>query len=691
MSLLINWRLYGFVRIIIAFIIGILLADILQLSVYQVLSLALVVGVVIFALSKILNLESSMTKSSLVFHVFIIAGSLFYINNNPLCSQNHFSKGDNDILIGTVLEYPKTRNRTKTILKIEATCEGSNCKKANGTLLVYFPKGDTTVLNIAPGTKLSFKGAIVGIKARANPKTFDFKSYLFYRKVHHQIYLKSALDYKILSYYNLGLIRNYAQKSRSYLLNVLAKYITDPNRRSVVSAMVLGYRNQLNDEVYSKFTNSGAVHVLAVSGLHVGIVIGIFIFFFNKWKSKSKTAKLIQTFFPILIVWFYALMTGAAPAVLRASLMFSVWQIGRAWFSYYKSYNIMAFCGLLMLIYDPYLIFQASFQFSFISLLSILYFQPIISKLIIPKTRTMKFIWNMANVALAAQILVFPITLYFFHKFPTYFVITGIFAVPLAIIILVVGLMLLVVHFIPVLNIIAAKALNLLLALFLGIIDGIENLPFSSIDGVWISLPQTLLMYVFVLSLMAYLYKKRYNYLVFMGLASMGIITAIGINFINENQQREVIVYDSYKGSIIDFIVNRTAHTFQSSKITDTDLAYICTNYRNYRGVRNVRDVFLHPNYSGPLKVEDRYVQVDDKQFSIIDKETKRFYPYADYYIITNGYKAIPKQLKIYNDNAIIILDSTIPSWSEEKWYEYAESLNLQLLSTKGKAISIQI
>ena len=262
-------------------------------------------------------------------------------------------------------------------VSVQSVCKKSNCYTTNGNLLVYFSRKDSISKSLKPGDKIVFNGGIKPLQQTRNPMAFDYSQFLSFHNIHYQLNIK---DFEILSSGHLNPIAHFAQKARVTLLNILGDSIENETKNSLLSAMVLGYRNDLSRDLYNKFSNSGSIHILAVSGLHIGVVLAIIFYLIRKWKPTDVRSKILKTALPILIAWFFVILTGAAPAVVRAGYMFSLWYIGKEWFRYYNYYNILAFTGLTLLMYNPYLLFQASFIFSYTSLLSILIFQPQIRK-----------------------------------------------------------------------------------------------------------------------------------------------------------------------------------------------------------------------------------------------------------------------------------------------------------------------
>lgn len=685
-----NWQLLAYVRIVISYILGIVLVSDCNASSIIYFYCALT-G--IFIAYSVLAYKTQKSNVSLfILFVFILLGSVRYvINDSRLYPLDLSHKKNSGYWIGIVSEYPVSRSRTRVQFEVQTFCSNDSCASINGELLLYFPKTDTTAVTLEPGTKLLVKGRIDTIQSVSNPMAFDFKRHLARLNIHRQIVLEDENDYQVLSYRNLNPLNQLAQDIRASLISVFKENISNESTRSIVLAMVLGYRNELPDDVYKSFSNTGAIHILAVSGLHVGIIIGFTLFVFKKWKPKRFGSKLIKSLWPVGVAWFYVLLTGASPSITRAAFMFSLWQIGRTWFPFYNTYNILAFSALVLLLYNPYLLFNLSFIFSYTSLLSIIVFQPKIRGIWNPKNQVLRYIFDLISVSLAAQILVFPIAIFIFHKFPTYFLLAGVLVVPIAVFILLLGLLLILTFWVPVLGGMVSLLLEKVTEFLLIVISSIDQLPLSVIHGIWITLPQVALLYFMIYGIWNYFIRKSYQGLLFIGVTFFLLILSLGYRSYYQNQQRELVVYDSYKGSVIDFIVGHTCFTFQSQNLKEQDKYFIFGNYRNYLGVTEFINLSQNSIKHKLIRSTVNVIQFKDLKFSIVTRDNQNYDPNSDYLLLTGHCTWRPEQFVFVNNNLTIITDSTLKNQVSASWREFCRSNNIHYLSTKDAAVIIKL
>ena len=689
------WRLYPFVRIALAFVSGILLADFLPLSFLQIF-------IFIFALSIIgwLAFESLSSRtifgghaaSWCIFIFFFSAGFLRYSYNSPKDNPDYFITSDRDtiFLVGLIQEIPKLQKRAKTFVEVRYVNKGkdSDFIPASGKLLCYFNAEDSTALSYKPGDKVLIYGVVKKVETTKNPNTFDYESYLRYRKVLYQAHI-SPENHHILSRGELFFFIRYAMEARDYFLQVFERRLDNKDQLTIASALVLGFRNQLDPDLYQAFSDTGAVHVLAVSGLHVGIICAILIFFFDRIKSKSTSAKVMKAICLILLVWFFAFMTGAAPAVTRAATMFSLFLIGRYWFDYVNVYNILGFCALIMLINEPYLLFQASFQFSFLALTSLVFFQPFVNSVFAFANPLLKYSWNLISVSIAAQVLVFPITIYFFHKFPSYFMLSGLLAVPLAMICLVIGLAILLLEpVLPLLNDLLAPMYKLTLEIFIGSIQSIRAIPYSSINGLWLTSFELIIIYAMMILLMIAFQLKRVKPFYYMAGCALVLSCSLSCRTFQTSRQLFVIVYDVYSGSLLDVFDGHEIYALKTATLTPVDMQFIANNHRQFRKSRAINEYAFEDQYRGSRTMKSSEILAVGNTLIYIPKIALHKHVKVDYVLLMDGMKLKPPSSEIFDQAPkMIISDRSVPPYITSLWKKYAEEKGIGYHDVKVQGV----
>ncbi|MDH8701610.1 competence protein ComEC [Dysgonomonadaceae bacterium PH5-43] len=294
------------------------------------------------------------------------------------------------------------------------------------------------------------------------------------------------------------------------LLIKLRDVIPDSKHYAIASALMFGYKGDLDQESRQAFANIGAGHILAVSGLHFSIIFGI-LYFILSFIGNSLLKRIIRQLILLPLVWAFALMLGMPPSVIRAASMFTVVGIGNVFF--YKSFSIntLAFVAFFMLFSNPFYLYDVGFQLSFLAVLSILIINPYIEKLYKTQNKILGYFWSLISVSFSAQIGVLPLSIYYFNQFPLIFLITNICIIPLATVLLIMIPVSLLFHSLFQTSFVSI-ILNKLLNLFVDVICFLDNLPFRSIDNISISLFDLFLVYILMINIALIFIKKKIVY-----------------------------------------------------------------------------------------------------------------------------------------------------------------------------------
>jgi len=276
--------------------------------------------------------------------------------------------------------------------------------------------------------------------------------------------------------------------------------------------LVLGQKQYLEPETKQAFAGVGAMHILAVSGLHVGLVFLLFNWLF-KPLQKLPNGHIVQTVLVILVIVGYAAITGFSPSVTRASLMFALISVGNMLRRVGDIYNTIFASAFLMLLYNPDLLFSIGFQLSYIAVLGIIFIYPKLFKCLAPKYWITVKLWSLLCLAIAAQLVTFPLGIYYFHQFPTYFFITNLIVIPAAFVLLLGGFVLFFSNAITQLGFSIVEAwlgwmYQKVVWLLNECIEILYAFPVSSIAQLEISELQLFIIYLFIISTVVFLVYK---------------------------------------------------------------------------------------------------------------------------------------------------------------------------------------
>lgn len=277
--------------------------------------------------------------------------------------------------------------------------------------------------------KLSIKGKLLAIESIKHPGEFNYKNYLINKRIHHQLIVDS-IDVNLLEHSQTVSILKISYSIRNKLLEILRGNIKDEDSYEMAAALLLGERAEIDQEIMKSYTDTGTIHIISVSGLHVGIIFLVLQYLFKIIPFVKN--EMIKTISIILLIWLYACLTGLPASVIRSALMISFLSIGKAINIKSNPINHIAASALLILCIDTYYLFDIGFQLSYLAVIGIVYLQKPISNLYLPKYKIDKYIWLTFSVSIAAQLFTLPFCMYYFHQFPNYFLLANLLAIPLS-------------------------------------------------------------------------------------------------------------------------------------------------------------------------------------------------------------------------------------------------------------------
>ena len=373
---------------------------------------------------------------------------------------------------------------------------------------------DNEAGSLKPGDEIIFYTRMQPFRNFGNPDDFDYVRYMKIKGFAGTAYI-SALEWQKTGRQSHAIMLR-SQRLRTKILAMYRSLIREKDACALISALTLGYREDLSDDVQEAFRASGTAHVLAVSGLHVGIVYLIIDLLFS-FLGKSGRRYVLRQGLVILTLWYYVFLTGGSASVMRAAIMVSIFCLGNMQHRKGFTYNTLAAAAFFILLFSPFSLFDVSFQMSFGAVAAILYFQPKLYGLYTPKGQIVKYMWGLLTVSTSAQMGVFPLVLYYFGTFPVWFFLTNLLVVPLIGIVIYAAAALMAVGAI---NRVAAGAMDGMESVFqwvaetlanvtLRIVHIFESLPFAQLTDNYISFIQMLLLITFVFSFTGFVFSHR--------------------------------------------------------------------------------------------------------------------------------------------------------------------------------------
>lgn len=398
------------------------------------------------------------------------------------------------------------------------------------------------------------------IPDNANPYAFNYANYLAGKGIYFQSWVDYT-DWIKLDIKPSGFIRSLSFSIRERLLGLLRNNHLGGQEFAVSAALLLGYVDELDAGLKKAYSATGAMHILSVSGMHVGIIY-LFITFLFGFLDRKPFLRACKTVLVLLLIWFYALLTGLSPSVLRAATMLSFLIAGKSLGRSPETINILSASMFFILVFNPLILRDIGFQLSYLAVAGICLLYKPVYDWVVTSLRIWDKIWSVLAVSIVAQLATFPLSLYYFHQFPNFFLLTNLAVVPLSSLIIYMGVLALILGAIPILSVILTKGLGWLVFLLNFIIQRIEALPFSTTRGIFITTYEMLVLYLLIVLISLFIMKKTAR-IIFLIIISLILLETSFLWRRMENSSRyRFTVYNIKKMTCFGFSGNNAAALF---------------------------------------------------------------------------------------------------------------------------------
>ena len=695
-------------RLIIPFIIGIVAALSVEkpVTVHWSIFAALIAAHILLThfSKKILSFRFRWITGLLIYVFLILAGFELTNLNTAKYKKNHYSLSNEKInrVIVRICDSPVEKEKSiKVVARVLMVKDSVAWHHSTGKVLLYFEK-DTSAHSLKYGDDLLLSTHVNPLAPPQNPHQFDFRKYLSNNGIYSQAYIKQG-NWLLLSEGNGNPLIRFSNELRKTLLNTLIKNGISGNEFAVASAILLGYDENLDKDLRKSYAGAGALHILCVSGLHVGIIFIILNNFILLFFDKLRHGKIPKAIILLIAIWFYAMITGFSPSVLRASLMFSLFIFRNLIKAPPNIWNTVAFSAFILLVINPYIITKIGFQLSYAAVIGIIAVQPHLYKLIVFNNWVGDKIWAIITVSIAAQIGVFPISLYYFHQFPVYFIFTNIVVIPLSWLIIFLGLAVLATSGWQLISHVLAFLLKYLLMAMNISVSFIEKLPYSKIEGLVLNVPEVILIFSIIILFSSFLLQKQGKYLFYSLIFSTLLSGSFLVRKIQNHNRHELVVYSINNKTAIDFTEGEKVLFLADSTIASKSKEYDY-NIKNNRIFKGIKEEILCCADSINLSIPndkfnflkyfpENYFQFRNKRIGIIDK---KYVPVIagsklklDYLIITgNPNIKISDLLNIY-DPGLIIFDGSNNYYKIKRWTKECLEKNIKFYNVKDEGAFI--
>ena len=413
-----------------------------------------------------------------VFFIFFFFGQ-FSVLLSLRFTDYSWSKNE-EAYSAVLLDVPEEKERSMLCrVLVTHVRDSSGIRPVNRKILLYLSK-DSASRAIGLKDALLFYARVVPPANNGNPNEFDYAGYLKHKRVCGTAFAGTG-RWCVEKRVGRGSLKQEALLVRGKILDEYRKLGIAGDEYSVLSALTVGYKEDLSEDIQRAYSVAGASHVLALSGLNIGL-LGAFLYFALNLFLRWKGFRVLKSLIVFAGLWAFAFITGLSPSVVRAVVMFSLLSFARLGNMRGITLNTVCLAAFLMLAWEPFYLYDISFQLSYLAVVAIVLIVPWLNRIVVVKNRVLNYLWQLTAVSIAAQIGTLPVILYNFSSLPLYSLLFNVPVVMLAYTVLVSAIVMLGLFFFPPLQQLVAllavwqvKALN-------AITRFVETLPFASLD-----------------------------------------------------------------------------------------------------------------------------------------------------------------------------------------------------------------
>ncbi|HVG40428.1 MAG TPA: ComEC/Rec2 family competence protein [Chitinophagaceae bacterium] len=678
------WNKAPFLRFILPLIAGIIVQWYIQLTLKTILITTVCLLLIIIA-SQFLSLTRKfiwrhITGLFILLFISCIGTLLVWMNdvrNNKSWFGNYYNTEKETYLLATLQEPLVEKAASyKAEVSISGLHQRNKMHSVTGKAILYFKK-DSLSKTLTYGSQILIAKKLDEVKNGGNPGSFDYKRYCLFQGITHQNFLNTT-DYVVLPQKNENVFYRFLYSGRSAIINIIRTYIKEPKELGLAEALLIGYKDDLDKNLVQAYTNTGVVHVIAISGLHLGLIYWLLLLLTKPLKQKK--AKWLRLILILAGLWLFSLMAGGQPSILRSAVMFSVLALANVIDKRTSIFNTLALSAFLLLCYNPFWLWDVGFQLSYAAVLSIIIFYKPVYNWWYIGNKTQDFFWKMIAVSIAAQILTLSISLYHFHQFPVLFLLANIIAIPLSSGILLGEISLCVLSFITPVAHVLGRVLEWLLWLMNEYIEWLDNVSFAVWDGISISIIQTILLTSFIAGISIWLLEKERKGLLFAVLSFLSFFILYSIDQYKIQDQKKLVVYNVPRYQAID-LISGTDYTFIGDAALEQN-----PSLRNFH-IMPTRILFGAQNISE--EAASKFVTFYNKRILVLDTtlhfSTAHNKEEIDVLILSHNPKIYINDLAQRFAARQIIIDGSVPLWKAALWQKDCDSLHIPCYNVSEK------
>jgi len=609
-----------FLRLLITFIAGICTSIYFSFHPWIVwyISFAL-----FFSIALILSVVYRKTKIyqkkfllGLVINFLVFISAIIITNQHKeIYTKNHFSKFKSNQIIVHIDEIPKVKGDiARFAVSTDAVISNKKIIPAMGKILLAMRFDTTQLLGLSYGDQLIIKSKYKKLEPPYNPAEFNYKNFLANKQIYHQSFINQLETVKIDSNKGNAVI-SFAINFREKQVNKFRKYIKDNDARSVASTLLLGYRSDLSEDIMNAYFKTGTIHVLSVSGMHVALVV-LLLEILLKFMNRKRWTKLLKAVIMVSLVWFYSIIAGLAPSVVRAAIMITIFMIAKLLNYRGNTFNIIGITAFIILLVNPFTVVDVGFQLSFISVAGLIYLQPKIYNLYTPENKLIDVLWGCISISVAAQLATTPISLYYFHQFPLCFIISNLFILLPATLIMYGGIIFLVVPWPSIIMHYLGLTLNHIINFTNNGLMLIGKIPGANISPIYINGFEIVLFYVALFFAIYAFYHKLKSFLYISFLLISLFTISLTIKNYNHTVQKQIMFFSLRKNTALALVKSKSAVLITDIDSSNYNYKFFVKPYLDSCNITHI--TFINPtitNFNTIYSFDNKNLLVQQNKF----------------------------------------------------------------------------
>lgn len=579
------------------------------------------------------------------------------------------------LLDAVVIEHPVQKPKTIQLqLYVNAYRLDSSWVKTSENVVVYL-QADSTQLSMQAGQRIIISANLQPINPPMNPEEFDYRRYMQQRGYYATAFV-SVDACEVVEENALPFYKTIPLRLQQGVLNVFKQANIAERELAVLMALTIGDKQLLDDDLKQAYSSAGVIHILAVSGLHVGLlyVLLTYMLFFLKGKRYKV---ILKTVLILVCLWLYAAIADFSPSVTRATIMFSFILFAQLSGRRASTLNAVFASAFFICLFKPLSLFDVGFQLSYLAVLGILAFYPKLSKLVTIRNPLLRGVWNICCVSLAAQLAVLPLSVFYFHQLPVYFLLTNILVLPLVTVATYLIVLLLLVSFIPLLSAIVGYILGACIWIITYVVEAVQQLPYAVWSDIYISPLQLSLYLLALLCFMLVVYFKK-KLLLLYGVVCFILALSLGIaHNIETKKQKQLVVFNTSNASFVSFIEGHKATCLRDDRSKDRSFGYNTNGYFIKQRVSKYDiQTIVHSqldsfHFIGDLRYYKNFFWFAGQRIKLLDSLgavcPKEPFP-VDILIVSSTYKGNINEVFSHYFPGLVVIDSSVSGWKMKEW-----------------------